>query len=820
MNQYLQRTKSYFQTINFRKIIKRIGFLLLGIVAFLVIASAVLSVYFKNNKEEIVTQINAKINENITGKIVIGDINYKFFKGFPNMTLALSQVELKDSLWALHKRTLLKAEQIEVRVNVLGLLSNEINIDKIEIQQATLHLFKGKNGIVNTNIFRPKPKSKKSKSSTDSKVKEVVLDQVHFISENQMGHKLFDFNIVALRSQIDHDSENWHTNLYLKTLAKSMAFNTKRGSFIQNRMVEGVLKVDFSEPKNQISVATENFGIGEEFFDINAHFSLDKNKSPFDIAIKTTILWRDASALLSANISTKINQFDLKKPIDVGCTIIGDMNVTGDPEIVVTTKIKNNELKIPDGIITDCSFGATFTNQYKKGAGCNDINSTITLTDFSGKYKTIPFAIPIGIISNFEKTTAAGSFKSDFAVSRLNEIVNEDLMHFSDGQAKVNLDFKFDVVNLKIQKPLFTGSVAVKNATVNYGPRNLTFVKTDIQLDFTEQALLIKKINFKDRRNMVFMEGKIDNFLTLYYENPEKMVVDWDIYAPFLDLKQFIGVFTSTGKKAPKTKNKKDDFSDELYSVIEMSQMALNVKADKMVYSKLEATNAKATILLLNNKLIVKNGWVQSVGGSIAFDGELVPDGDDFLLESNAKINRVNIGRFLAGLNNFGIQSFEPKNIEGFLTASAALKGKLLSGGELKTNSLSGAAKFKVAQGALIDFKPITNIGKFAFPFRNVNHIVFSDLSGNFKINGDLVDVNDLKVSSNVLNLDVNGVYSFNRGTNLAMTIPLRNPKNDELITDEAEKAEKRTKGIVLHLLAVDVDGKIKIRWNKDHEKL
>ena len=820
MNQYLQRTKSYFQTINFRKIIKRIGFLLLGIVAFLVIASAVLSVYFKNNKEEIVTQINAKINENITGTIVIGDINYKFFKGFPNMTLALSQVELKDSLWALHKRTLLKAEQIEVRVNVLGLLSNEINIDKIEIQQATLHLFKGKNGIVNTNIFRPKPKSKKSKSSTDSKVKEVVLDQVHFISENQMGHKLFDFNIVALRSQIDHDNENWHTNLYLKTLAKSMAFNTKRGSFIQNRMVEGVLKVDFSEPKNQISVATENFGIGEEFFDINAHFSLDKNKSPFDIAIKTTILWRDASALLSANISTKINQFDLKKPIDVGCTIIGDMNVTGDPEIVVTTKIKNNELKIPDGIITDCSFGATFTNQYKKGAGCNDINSTITLTDFSGKYKTIPFAIPIGIISNFEKTTAAGSFKSDFAVSRLNEIVNEDLMHFSDGQAKVNLDFKFDVVNLKIQKPLFTGSVAVKNATVNYGPRNLTFVKTDIQLDFTEQALLIKKINFKDRRNMVFMEGKIDNFLTLYYENPEKMVVNWDIYAPFLDVKQFIGVFTSTGKKAPKTKDKKDDFSDELYSVIEMSQMALNVKADKMVYSKLEATNAKATILLLNNKLIVKNGWVQSVGGSIAFDGELVPDGDDFLLESNAKINRVNIGRFLAGLNNFGIQSFEPKNIEGFLTASAALKGKLLSGGELKTNSLSGAAKFKVAQGALIDFKPITNIGKFAFPFRNVNHIVFSDLSGNFKINGDLVDVNDLKVSSNVLNLDVNGVYSFNRGTNLAMTIPLRNPKKDELITDEAEKAEKRTKGIVLHLLAVDVDGKIKIRWNKDHEKL
>ena len=818
MNQFWQETKTYFKTTGFKKIFKRIGFFFLGVVVFFMLSSGLLALYFKNNKAEIITQINTKINENITGKIDIGDIRYKFLKGFPNMTLALSQVELKDSLWAVHKRTLLKAEQIEIRIDLWDLISNEINIDKIEIQKATLYLFKGKNGIVNTGIFRPKPKGKKSKSSTTSTINEIVLDQVHFISENQMGNKLFDFNVLALRSKVDFEDDNWHTKMYVKTLAKNMAFNTKRGSFIKEKIVEGFLVVDFSNQKKQISVATENLKIGIELFDINAHFSLDKNKSPFDIVIKTDILWKDASELLSANISSRINQFDLKKPINVGCTIVGDMNAKGDPEIVVTTNIKNNELTIPDGIITHCSFGATFTNQYKKGAGCNDTNSTITLTEFSGKYKTIPFAIPIGIISNFEKTTAAGSFKSDFPVSRLNEIVNKDLMHFSDGQAEVNLDFKFDIRDLKIQKPLFTGSVAVKNATVNYGPRNLTFVKTEIQLDFTEQALLIKKINFKDRRNTVFMEGKINNFLTLYYENPEKMLVNWDIYAPFLDVKQFVGVFTSSGKKASKTKNKKDDFSDELYSVIEKSQMVLNVKADKMVYSKLEATNAKATILLLNNKLIVKNGWVQSSGGIISFDGQLAPYGDNFLLESNAKINRVDISRFLTSLNNFGIESFKPKNIKGFLTSSASLKGTLLSGGQLKKNSLSGDAKFDVNQGTLIDFKPITNIGKFAFPFRNVNNIVFRDLSGNFKINGDIVAVNDLKVSSSVLNLDVNGIYSFNRGTNLAITIPLRNPKKDEGITDKNERAENRNKGIVLHLLAVDVDGKINIKWNKNHE--
>ena len=238
-----------------------------------------------------------------------------------------------------------------------------------------------------------------------------------------------------------------------------------------------------------------------------------------------------------------------------------------------------------------------------------------------------------------------------------------------------------------------------------------------------------------------------------------------------------------------------------------------------MVYSKLEATKAKATILLVNNKLVVKNGWVQSSGGTISFDGQLVPKNNLFFLESNVKIDRVNITQFLTSLNNFGIQSFKPKNIKGYLSASASVKGTLLSGGQLKTNSLAGVAKFDVNKGALVNFEPIKKVGKFAFPFRDVDNIVFSDISGDFKINGDLVNVNNLKVSSSVLNLDINGVYSFNRGTNLALTIPLRNPKRDENITDKVEIADRRNKGIVLYLLAIDEEGKIKIKWNKNHEK-
>lgn len=816
MSQFWNVTKRDLKTGDFRKIIKRLGFLFIGFVVLVLLCSGVLAVYFNINKAEIVTKINAEINENINGTIHIGDIKYKFLAGFPNMTLTLNQVELKDRLWARHKRTLLKAERIEIHIDFWDLLVSKVNIDKIEVKGATLHLFKSKNGIINSGIF--KAKGEKSEISITHAINKIVLNQVHFISENQFGNKLFRFDSISLESKIKHDKGNWHTDLHLKTLAKSMAFNTNRGSFIKDKIVEGVLVVDFSNEKNQISVTAENLAIGKDLFNINAHFGLDKNKSPFDIDIKTKILWHDASNLLSANISSKINRFDLKKPIPVGCIITGDLNVPGDPEIVVKTKMSDNELRIPDGTISNCSFEGSFTNNDKKGAGCNDANSKITLSNFSGTYKTIPFTIPMGIITNFEKTTAAGSFKSDFDIVQLNEIINKDFMHFSDGHAKVNLNFKLDVVDLEIRKPHFSGNVTVKNATVNYRPRNLTFQKTDLQLYFTEKALLIKKIKFKDRQNTVFMEGRIDNFLTLYYDNPEKMLVNWKIYCPYLDVKQFLGIITSSRKTATNKKNKTSNFSNQLHTVIDKCQVVLDLKSDKMVYGKLAATNAKATVLLKNDKLIVKNGWMQSSGGTISFDGELVPKNEFFFFESNVAINRVDIARFLASLNNFGIQSFTPENIKGNLSASASLGCMLQAGGKLKTNSFVGEAKFNIIKGALVDFQPIIKVAKFAFPFRNLNNIVFSDLSGDFKINGDLVDVNNLKVSSNVLNFDVKGVYSFNKGTNLALTIPLRNPKRDGKITDKEERASRRNNGIVLHLWAVDEEGKIKIKWNKNHK--
>ncbi len=818
MPPFLQRIKERLTTINIKKIIRWTVFFVLGVIALILISSGILAFYFNRNKPEIIAKLNETISEKISGTVHIEDVKYQFLTGFPNVSMALYNVELKDSLWEKHKHTLFKAKEIEVRLNVWGFLDNEISIHKIVANGATLYLYKDKNGNTNSNIFRPKPKVSETSKKMTASIDEIVMEELHFISDNQQRNKLFDFEIASLKSTVDFNKEGWKTKVYINALAKSMSFNTARGSFIKDKKLEGILAVSFSKTQQKITVATENLGIGTDLFDIKAYFNVAKKNSLFGIDIKTKILWADASRLLADNISSKLNRFDLKKPIKVGCTIIGDINDTGDPEIVVKAEVKDNELHIPDGTIPNCTFLGKYTNNYKEGKGFTDANSAIVVTDFSGTYKSIPFAMPLAMITNLEKPIATGKFKSEFQLPLMKEMVNEKLFHFSDGQAKVNLDFVLDIVDYKINKPLFTGNVLVKGAKVNYVPKKLLFEKTDLQFNFTQEALEIKRLQFKDRNNTVFMDCRIKNFLNLYYNNPEKMVVNWKIYCPNLDVKQFIGVLANTSKKTSSQKHKKQNFSTQLKSIFDKCQVVLEVKAAKMKYAKLYASNAKATILLNNNKVFLKKGSLNSAGGTIHFEGQMTPTNKALHFSSNVEVNQVNIAEFLTAFNNFGITSFAPKNIKGNLSAKTVVNGSISTAGDLITNSIAGQVNFEVNQGVLLEFQPIKNVAKFAFPFRNVNEITFTDLNGDMSIKGNTINIKNLKVSSSILNFDVKGIYSFGDGTNLALTIPLRNPKRDEKITNKEEKAERRNNGIVLHLLAIDEEGKMKIKWNKNHE--
>lgn len=802
------------------KIALKIFGILVGMILLVFIAAAA---YVNYHKKELLTTITAELNKNIKGSLTIGSMDPTFLKGFPGVSLRLNDVIIRDSLWSVHKHSLLEAKELEVSVNTLALLTGTMEIKKIGITNAIIYLFTDSNGYSNTAILKKKDKqdqNKKDEGESSTEIRKFALNNVAFVLDNNKGNKLFEFVVDDLKGDIDYSWSDWEADIKLKTLVKSLAFNSKRGSFIKNKVLEGPFKITYSDDKGLVTVVPNTLNIGTDPFVIGAKFDTSKDNTVFSIDIKANdIKWRDASALLAPNISSRLNMFNLDKPINVTCTIAGDMGPGGDPEINVKAAIKDNVLTTPGGTVKNCDFTGIFTNNYEKGKGHTDKNSAIKLFGFKGEYEKMPFSIDTASINDLDTPIATGVFKSEFDIANLNNALGVDLLKFTKGRASVNLAYRANIVDFKLARPFVQGTVEIKDADVSYVPRKLNFTKTNISLNFTDNDLFIKNIRLQSGKSIVYMDGVVLNFLNLYYTAPEKILLTWQIRSPQLHLAEFFG-FLGSRKIVRKTKPKNVNFSDNLNMVFEKSKVDMHLQVDKVYYNKFLATDAQADLLLTENGISIKDVSVKHAGGSLKLNGGVTQKGTVNRFSLNTNISNVDIQHFFYSFDDFGLKSLTSKNLSGYLFSKTNIAGSINDQGKLLPNSLNGSVIFDLKKGALKNFDPIRNVGKFAFPFRDLNNITFSNLNGKFDVRGSNITINPMQINSSLLNMDIAGVYSLTTGTNIAVDVPLRNPKKDEDITDKEEIKARRMKGIVLHLLATDgEDGKIKIKLNRNRDK-
>jgi hypothetical protein len=813
------------------KITLKIAGALVGLIIILFIA---LTVYVNYNKQKVLAMITSELNKNLNGTLTIGTIDPTLFKGFPGVSVELKDVVLKDNRWAEHHHTLLTAKDLEVSVNASALIKGEVVINKIDISNADIDLFTDSTGYSNTSIFKAKPKvekdPKEKQTSSSTQIRRFSLNKVNFVVDDRHAYKLFKFAVNDIEGRLDYPNKAWNADIDLNAMANSFSFNTKKGSFMKNRLLKGHFDISYDYDSQVINVAPNNLNIGDDAFNVAAKFELKKPETPFTINLKVNdILWTSAANLLAANITKSLKMFDLTKPIDVTCDLKGSFGGGGDPSIYVTAKVKDNILKTQGGTIENCSFKGIFSNNYVNGKGLNDENSVIKLYHFNGSYKDIPFTIDTAFINNLNTPVATGIFRSRFPVTKLNSVIGEESLKFTKGIADLKLAYKADIVNFKFTKPYVTGNVDIKNADVNYLPRGLVFKNNSIALKFTEKDLYINNIRLQNGSSVVNMQGKVSNFLNLYYTAPEKILIVWQITSPEIRLGEFLSFLNSRGGSEQSSSNSSNTkgmsraaskkMTSQLNTAFDKGQAELHLRVAKLYYKKFLATDVTADILLADNAMKVRNVNLKSAGGSLKMAG-LVLQGSTNNFAISTTIENVNTNTFFESFNNFGLKDFTSDNLRGFLSARADIKGGINNAGNLVPKSIRGTAMVNLKEGALVNFSPIKSVGKFAFPFRDLDNITFGDLKAQFDINGDKIKIAPMQINSSVLNMDVEGVYSLSRGTNIALDVPLRNPKNDSKIADDNERNKKRMKGIVLHILATDGDdGKIKIKWNKNHKK-
>src|SRR5688572_9418212 len=202
--------------------------------------------------------------------VVIGDLDPSFFQTFPFLSLRLSDISLRDSLWDTHHHDFLKAEKFFLRVNPLSLFSATPKINKIIVEKGSIYLFTDTTNY--TNVYIMNAKKKNTRKGLKPPFNGIELKEVRVTFVNPYRGKLFDFDIKKL--VCDVDSEDSSTVLGVKTdmFVHDLAFNTDRGVFLKEKRVEG----KFSLLLDQQLIAVDHIlmKIDGQPFEISATFEL------------------------------------------------------------------------------------------------------------------------------------------------------------------------------------------------------------------------------------------------------------------------------------------------------------------------------------------------------------------------------------------------------------------------------------------------------------------------------------------------------------------------------------------------------------------
>lgn len=787
-----------------------------GVLVLFLVAWAVLAAYTYTHKEEILKSVISQLNEDLNGQLSIERMEPSLLRGFPGISVALEDVLLRDSLWHIHKHDLLRAKNVLVAVNAFSILSGSATIRDIRIIGAEIYLFTDSKGIRNINIFKKKIRSGTDGRGLGKRINRIYLSNVKLTIDDRQTNKLFKFRIRKFQGIVDHNLSGWQAHVKLQSRIDFFAFNIKRGSFLKNQDIDLDVNMIYLDKGEQLNFPLQKIRIGQDDFSVSGLFNFGSAKSDFHLDIKTSsILLKDAAGLLSSHIISALKPYDVEGPLEIYASLNGKLEKGIEPLISVSFKADHNVLKAAGDSITECSFTGIYSNELIKGHPRKDPNSMIVFYNMRGKFYDIPFKADSIRISDLTNPVFTGKFKAGFPMIKLNKIFGGTTFLFSSGTAELDLLYKAPFNPIDSGQRYINGTIRVQNAGASYKPRNLLLKDIQLLMSFRGNDLFLQNLKVKSATTSLTMEAVLRNFSNLYYTDPQKILIDWKIKSPSVDLNEFM-VFL--GKRKTESNSRRHQMSDNLDRMLEQASMRLDINVERLIYKKFSARNLRSNIILKQSGIEISRLSIKQGSGSLEIDGNIDQSGSLNRFNLDSKINNVDVSHLFYAFENFGQDAITDKNLRGTFFGSTSVSGFIYDDGKIVPHSLRAKISFDIRSGALVNFEPMYRIGAFAFPNRNFSDIRFMNLKNTISIQQNKVTIPPMEIRSSVLNVFLEGIYGFGTGTDIALRIPLRDPGKDEFLRDSnlQNKNTRSRKGIVINLRAVDgEDGKVKIRLGR-----
>ena len=182
----------------------------------------------------------------------------------------------------------------------------------------------------------------------------------------------------------------------------------------------------------------------------------------------------------------------------------------------------------------------------------------------------------------------------------------------------------------------------------------------------------------------------------------------------------------------------------------------------------------------------------------------------DFHLYS--KLQKASISALLYSCSNFGQKTFTSDNTQGIISMENDLQGQFDEKGHLMRTTLLGSCRFTIERGCLNQFTPLERMGRILFKKKRLSKVQFGQIKNNLSIKGEAISIPPMFIKTDLISMQVQGIFHLNKGTDLQIEIPLF--KEDAQQLNDHSGADFRS-NYRLHVAAKeDQEGKMNWHWH------
>ena len=768
--------------------------------------------YVYLNKQDLISKIKETVSERTHGEVIVKDLSVSIFRTFPFLSLEIFDVSVRDTMYHQHKKDFFKARRLYARINPFAAFSTSPWVSKVLIKDGGIHILSDTTGYTNKYILKADPAKEKSERVYPA----LSFRNFQFVMENPDRNKLYHFSMEDVECTIDEKKSIMQIEVDADMIVKSLAFNTDKGSYLENKPLAGRFDLTYDKQKKLLSFKDIKLRLDNHPYIFTGNFNLDTTSRAFDLLIgANNVTFQKAAGLLPFTVSKKLVVYEMVQPVNIKVSIKGTTRYQAKPEVLVVMNTQNNTLNTPMGQFVNASFNSTFTNAFVAGQPNIDENSAVTLQNFSAVFENIPLKSKQVRISNLKQPYLELDLQSAFQLTALNDLIGTSSMKFEKGSSTLDLKFKGPVTGNDTINSSMDGTFLIKNASITYIPRGVTMTNCNGTVRFARNDVFVEKLNTIIGGTNLLMNGTARNVLSKLDSIPEQMSLSWHIYSPEMhlaDFKTFLKRPTTSKAKEQKAKfARTGGMIDKLFTE---GDIALNIETPKMIYKKFIASNVNADVLLSTYKMALRNVLLGHAGGTLQFNGTVENGGSTNNVAITTKLSKINIPELLSAFNDFGQDAVTSKNVKGLLSANVQLSTVINDQAEVVGDNTKGIINFLLEKGQLINFEPVEKIGTTAFKNQNFSDIRFANLQNTFEVNGSAFIINKMEIRSSAITLFVQGVYDSKKGTDMSIQVPVRNLLKDQSETDLTAAGHKGG-GISLRLRAkTGDDGKLKVSWD------